>query len=334
MTVFEWIQKECEPRSCTSVDFMYEEMDSQSGYCLPIIYKIFDSNDRAHWRDRGSCFDFLYATEVANKKLLDFGPGDGWPSLIMAPYVRAVIGIDASRRRVAVCQENARRLGIKNAVFTYTAPGEPLPFRDETFDGIVAASSIEQTPEPYRTLKELYRVLKKDGRLRIDYEGLNRYRGGEERIVYVDDIGDEKSSLTMYDRDIEHETAIMYKIDFAMPGGSLERHFSGKTSTPAFTDITVERLRLIADRIGDVRRCTLVHPSCKTLVRWLGKIGFREVLPTYSGAWFAGQLYDVVPPSHRPRDLSGVDELVRPSVRIVVNMPAPTDRDPMITAVK
>ncbi len=334
MNIFEWIQKECEPRSCASVDFMYEEMDSQSGYCLPIIYKPFDAADRTHWRDRGSCFDFLYTAGGEETYLLDFGPGDGWPSLIVAPFVGKITGVDASQRRVDVCTGNAKRLGIQNVDFTCTTPGGPLPFEDETFDGVVAASSIEQTPDPFHTVQELYRVLRKGGRLRIDYESLNRYRDGRERVLYVDDVGTEESTLILYDRDLEQETAAMYKICFTMTGESLRRHFSHKTSTPEFRDVTIEKLRSVADRISDVRTCILTHPSGKTLVQWLGRIGFREILPTYSGAWFAGRLYDVLPPSRRPNDLSGVDDLIRPNVRIAVNMAAPIDQDPMITAVK
>ena len=39
---------------------------------------------------------------------------------------------------------------------------------EKSFDGIMASSSIEQTPNPKATLKELFRVLKPGGRLRID----------------------------------------------------------------------------------------------------------------------------------------------------------------------
>ena len=334
MNIFDWIRTEFRPRSCASPEFMYDDMDSQSGYCLPVIYRPFDARDRGHWRDRGSCFDFLYATDAAGKNILDFGPGDGWPSLILAPYARQVVGIDASRRRVAVCEENAERLGISNVSFMHVEPEKPLPFDDGTFDGIVAASSIEQTPDPYRALQELYRVLKKDGRFRIDYEGLNRYRGGEEQIVFFDDSGGDRSSMTLYDRDLEHETAAMFTLTVAVPVASLKRHFSGTSRTPAFPDITCEKLRSIADKVSDVRTCTLVHPSCRTLLGWLDTIGFRTIHATHSGAWFAGQLFDALMPSSRPNDMPGVDELLRPLVQIMVRMPAPVKEDPMVTAVK
>ncbi len=172
--VLEWLEKELSPVTSTSEEFIYNDMESQSGRSLPEIYKTFDPNNIDHWADRGSILDFLSAVMGKGKKLLDFGPGDGWPSLPVARYADEVVGLDASSRRVQVCQENARKLGIKNAYFKYYAAGDLLPFPESTFDGVMAASSVEQTPDPKETLKEFYRVLRPGGRLRISYEALTR----------------------------------------------------------------------------------------------------------------------------------------------------------------
>ncbi|MDK2930882.1 MAG: arsenite methyltransferase [Bacillota bacterium] len=69
-------------------------------------------DERWHWIDRGQILDFLFATRGEGKRLLDFGPGDGWPSLGVARLAGEVVGVDASARRVEVCVENARCLGI------------------------------------------------------------------------------------------------------------------------------------------------------------------------------------------------------------------------------
>ena len=131
MELFEWIESQLKPQLVDSVEFMYDAMESQSGFCLPIIYQPFDAAKRAHWRDRGSLFDFLCATRCKGKRVLDFGPGDGWPSLIIAPHVQEVVGVDGSQRRVSVCKENAEKLNIKNARFMYVTPGQVLSFDDE-----------------------------------------------------------------------------------------------------------------------------------------------------------------------------------------------------------
>ena len=99
----------------------------------------------------------------------------------MAPYVAEVVGVEGAHRRVEVCRENAARLGITNAHFYYVAPGAPLPFDANSFDGAMAASSLEQSPDPRATLREIYRVLRPGARLRMYYEALGRYRGGQEQ---------------------------------------------------------------------------------------------------------------------------------------------------------
>ena len=53
----------------------------------------------------------------------------------------------------AVCTANACRLGIGNFRCVHVPAGQPLPFPDNTFDGVLAASVVEQTPDPRATLR-------------------------------------------------------------------------------------------------------------------------------------------------------------------------------------
>ncbi len=212
VNVIDWITHNFQAEACNSETFLYDEMASQSGFCLPLIYQPFDASKLDHWSDRGAMFDFLFATHGEGKKLLDFGPGDGWPSLIVAPYAAEVVGVDGSKRRVAVCTENAARMGITNARFLHVTPGSPLPFSDDTFDGVMAASSIEQTPDPKAALCELYRVLKPGGKLRMHYENLSPYRAGQEQSADLSPAQDETCWLTLYDRHIEAENALMIRV--------------------------------------------------------------------------------------------------------------------------
>jgi SAM-dependent methyltransferase len=129
MLPFDWIRRRLKPEVCTSCTFIYDDMASQSGEALPFIYQPFDIRRRDHWRDRGALFDFLFTAGGVEASLLDFGSGDGWPSLIVAPYARRVTGVDASTRRARVCAENAARLGLTNVGFVAVAPTRcyPLP---------------------------------------------------------------------------------------------------------------------------------------------------------------------------------------------------------------
>ena len=76
------------------------------------------------------------------------------------------------------------------------------------------------------------------------------------------------------------------------------------------------------------------HPSGATYARWLREIGFSVVRPTHNGGHFARKLFGSMLPEDRPTSLEGVTELLSPLVQVVVEMPAPIEMDPMITAVK
>jgi SAM-dependent methyltransferase len=334
MDILEWIKKELKPESCNSDKFIYDDMNSQSGRMLPIIYEPFDATKKSHWTDRGSMFDYLLSTRGEGKLLLDFGPGDGWPSLIVAPYTSKVIGVEGSTRRAQVCTENAARLGISNTEFIYVPQGSPLPFEDDTFDGVMAASSIEQSLDPKSTLKELFRVLKPGGRLRISYESLEVYRNGQEHDIWLHPADDRKCILILFDRDIDREFAVQYSLTFSLSAREIRNLFSGNDSPVTYDKITLPLLESVRSSISDCRMCRTVHPSGKRLISWLREIGFGEIIPSHNGSTIAGQLFDLLPEQNRPETLSEIDKYLKPIINIVVDMPAPVETEPMITAIK
>jgi ubiquinone/menaquinone biosynthesis C-methylase UbiE len=332
MDIFDWIIRELEPEQRTSEALLYEHMESQSGRSLPIIYQPFDAGNVAHWRDRGAAHDFLFATKSQGKRVLDFGPGDGWPSLIIAPFVDEVVGVEGSRRRIEVCRRNAKRLGVSNATFEYVEPGGALPFPDASFDAVVAASSVEQTPDPRATLIELYRVLKPGGRLRIFYEALGRYRNRPAQSAWLWPTGD-TTRLVLSDMDIDHETVRHIVLTY----GLLEQELAGALGCAGEIDVA----KLDSAVLDSSRRhliesgmYTLRHPSGPTLQEWLLDVGFGEVHGTHSAIFVAGMIFNALPEAARPKALSAVDDYLRPIAAVAVELPAPLDRDPMITAVK
>ncbi len=337
MELFHWIDKHMHPDVVNSVDFMYDEMESQSAYSLPFLYQPFNAALRSHWRDRGWMFDFLYTTGCENGRVLDFGPGDGWPSLIIASSVREVLGVDGSERRVRVCRKNARKLGIKNARFIRVPPGRRLPFDENSFDAVVAASSVEQTPDPKATIGEFFRVLKPGGRARIVYEALSSYAGGKERELFFDSDGDGNCVLAIYNRDSVGERALMYKIRCNVECRSVFKIFIGERGSPediTFDALSVEKLSRLLRYAGRIEKCVLTHPSGNTFARWMQSAGFVGVYASQSGAGAAAALYDKIPPGERPSTVEGVDELVRPAVKRAVEIRDLFDHDLPITAAK
>ncbi|MBN1639690.1 MAG: hypothetical protein JXA09_00550 [Anaerolineae bacterium] len=87
-----WVEHQLAPRMCTSAELLYDHMASQSDESLALIYQPFDVDNPAHWSDRGSLFDYLCTT--GGGRILDLGPGDGWPALILAPFLDEVVGVE------------------------------------------------------------------------------------------------------------------------------------------------------------------------------------------------------------------------------------------------
>lgn len=330
----DWIVANLDLRPTNAAEFWYDRMESQSSWSLPVIYQPFDGRKKAHFTDRGQILD--YALTAGGERVLDFGPGDGWPSLLIAPLVGEVVGVDGSRCRVEVCRCNAQRLGLDNTRFVHVPPGELLPFDDHSFDGVTAASSIEQAPDPKATLKELYRVLKPGGRLRMDYESLGHYRGGCEReIAMVPGApGEGRTTLLIFNRNIEEEYVQHYGLLIDLPKAQVEEILSHRGAKPCYAGLSSRVLRELTKHLAEAVTYTTQHPSCRTWLRWLAEAGFRSAKPNYSGGWFARRLFDRLLECQRPKEIGAIDELLRPVVEVVVTMKAPCEWEPAITALK
>ncbi len=173
--IAEWILKNLNPKQTTSAEQRYDAMELQADGQLCGVDIPWDFNsDHVSWRERTWLWTYILAMNKA-KTVLDIGPGDGWPSLLIAPYFEKVVGIDFSKKRVEVQTQNATKLGIKNVEFIYMDACK-MSFPDKSFDGVVAASSIEETPDPIKVLKHIFRVLRPGGKLRFAFQPVNNLR--------------------------------------------------------------------------------------------------------------------------------------------------------------
>lgn len=152
-----WIRKHVALERVNSARLRYDGIDHQAPRGLAGVYRPYDPDEIYDWVDLTLIFAYLDALATAGR-VLDAGTGDGWPALGLAPYVREVVGIDLSRRRVAVAEENRSRLGYSNVTFSVADAGD-LPFPDRSFDGAVAGCALEQADDLEKALAEIRRVL-------------------------------------------------------------------------------------------------------------------------------------------------------------------------------
>ncbi len=101
--------------------------------------------------------------------VLDLGSGAGIDCFLAAKKTGAtgkVIGVDMTESMIALAEENAKKLKIKNVEFKL-GDIEKLPIEDNSIDVIISNCVINLAPDKLKVFKEAYRVLKKGGKMMV-----------------------------------------------------------------------------------------------------------------------------------------------------------------------
>lgn len=96
-----------------------------------------------------------------NADILDVGTGDGVLAKILLEKVKTFTGLDISEGRISRCSNTYKRGNF------IIADAEYLPFKEESFDCMVASELIEHLIEPERFLLSSFQALRGGGTLII-----------------------------------------------------------------------------------------------------------------------------------------------------------------------
>ena len=101
--------------------------------------------------------------------VLDLGCGAGMDALIASRETGRsgqVLGIDMTRDMIAIARQNAWEIGARNVWFE---PGfaEAIPMPDDSVDVVLSNGVLHLCPDKEEVLREVHRVLKRDGRVQI-----------------------------------------------------------------------------------------------------------------------------------------------------------------------
>lgn len=99
--------------------------------------------------------------------VLDIATGTGHTALALAPHVASVIGIDLTPEMLAEAERLQAERSVTNVHFR-TGDVHYLPFADATFDLVTCRRAAHHFSDIGRALREMRRVLRRDGRLVID----------------------------------------------------------------------------------------------------------------------------------------------------------------------
>lgn len=103
------------------------------------------------------------------ERVLDLGSGMGIDVFLASEKIGPkglAVGIDTSREMVKKANKIAKNNGYENVEFR-GGEIEELPFEDESFDAVISNCVINLSTDKLKTYKEMYRVLKLDGRILI-----------------------------------------------------------------------------------------------------------------------------------------------------------------------
>jgi len=295
-TVLEtWIVNEAKPDESDSANQTYARLSRQSNGKLPVIDVEQSFRDEEHFYDEARIRDFAAHLNGA-EKVLDIGPGDGWPLLRIAPLFQSVTGVDPVQRRIDVCQASAEKLGLTNVTLKKLSATE-MDFKDATFDGAVAATSIEQTPDPYAALREVFRVLKPGARLRVLFESYDRQEKGITESVFLTETEEslgyhyvlrhnappwERNYLVKFNLEPDTRDAFKKLADL------IERLGPNPSLNP---EVGIQFLERNSSAVTGASWYELEHFTSATMKETLEEVGFTNVRIAFSAATLARQVW-------------------------------------------
>lgn len=111
-------------------------------------------------------FNLRKLIDLTEGKILDVGSADGTMSEFVLKHSGAdlVVGVDALPFSVAYAQ---KRFSRNKKLKFLQADAEKLPFKNREFDFVYCLDTIEHLIDPEKALREMRRVLRKDGQLVI-----------------------------------------------------------------------------------------------------------------------------------------------------------------------
>jgi SAM-dependent methyltransferase len=106
------------------------------------------------WHEKPGYWGDVVRHFPSETRLLDVGCGGAW----LGEHFERYTGVDVSTEAVAA----ARGRGLEALLIE---PGQPLPFVDESFDGVVLKDVLEHVADPVALVSEVRRVLHPGGRV-------------------------------------------------------------------------------------------------------------------------------------------------------------------------
>ena len=121
--------------------------------------------------------------------VVDLGSGAGIDVFLAANIVKEngkVIGIDMTEDMLQRARENAKKHGYKNVEFRQGDIEEKIPVESDSVDVVISNCVINLTSNKVNTFKEIYRILKPNGKGRMVISDLVTSKEIDEKSVNIE----------------------------------------------------------------------------------------------------------------------------------------------------
>ncbi len=180
-------------------------------------YNDFHTTYTENFSQDGMSNDLFHKTidfKLKGKKILDVGCGDGVDLAILGKQGAQVFGVDPSKEFIRKAQENNPTGIFKEGV------GEDIPCEDNMFDVVVSKWAMQTSADVPTVLKEMARVLKKDGML--------IFLSKHPMIQFLQKIRDNGHGVSYYEQKIVTSNIYNGKIALKEPTHTIGEYFNSE----------------------------------------------------------------------------------------------------------
>jgi len=114
--------------------------------------------DRRYREIQREKYEIVLANIASANRILDLGCGTGMLLASLEKKAKLAVGVDMSAEMLGAARKHAAKAAL------VLADADHLPFADESFDAVVSVTLLQNMPDPERTVRELARVLRPNGK--------------------------------------------------------------------------------------------------------------------------------------------------------------------------
>ena len=154
-----------------------------------------------------------------DKVVLDIGCGAGGKTVFYASKgVKKIVGIEILEKYREEAENLARDYNLDDKFEFVVGDASNMPFENNSFDTIIMNDAMEHVDEPEKVLDECYRLLKKDGKLYLNFPPYNHPYGAHLSdaigIPWVHVFFSEKTLIKSYKELVKNLPDGKERIDF------------------------------------------------------------------------------------------------------------------------